>query len=361
MKELRSEYRDILEKYESDLGLYEDLSSSMCSLISTLISSSGISLHSISCRVKDRSSLERKIQKKDKYNSLEQITDIVGVRIITHYSDEVDKIAGIIETEFNVDSENSIDKRSTLDPDRFGYLSLHYVVNLSAERGTLLEYKRFDALKFEIQVRSILQHTWAEIEHDIGYKAKVEVPKPIRRKFSRLAGLLELADDQFVQIRDDLDSYEKTIREDILTEPANVGIDAITVYEYATKSEKVRLLDKRVAKLAFLRLKPLDKEDAARHIGFLEYFEIDSISKLEEELSENEEAILRRASDIGSSNAAERTVSQGVSIFYLHQVLAAKRFDREQIMKFLNEMRLGLEHDRGKFADYLSNFFETDE
>jgi len=350
----------MLEKYDRDRRLYEDLAASMRSLIGVLTPSSGVSPHSISSRVKERASIAKKIEQKDKYNSLDQITDIVGIRIITHYSDEVDRIAELIETEFNVDFDNSVDKRSILDPDRFGYISLHYVVNIKTERSKLLEYKHFSGVKFEIQIRSILQHTWAEIEHDIGYKAKIEVPKPIRRKFSRLAGLLELADDQFVQIRDDLKGYERAIRKNIRKKPENIGIDAVTIFEYANKSQKLKELDEKVAQLTSFQLRPLDKGDAGRHVKYLQYFGIESISELEQELIENEDSILRRATDIGKSNRKQKTASQGISIFYLHQVLAAKRLDKEEILPFLNKMSLSGKSEREEFANYLSNFFGSD-
>ena len=59
------------------------------------------------------------------------MTDLLGVRIITYFPDEVDKAAKLVEREFCVDPDNSVDKRSILDPDRFGYLSLHYVLTLN--------------------------------------------------------------------------------------------------------------------------------------------------------------------------------------------------------------------------------------
>jgi ppGpp synthetase/RelA/SpoT-type nucleotidyltranferase len=113
----------------------------------------------------------------------------------------------MVEREFVVDRTNSVDKRTLLDPDRFGYQSLHYVAALSVARTGLAEYGRFTGLRVEIQIRSTLQHAWAEIEHDLGYKSAAGVPRDIRRRFSRIAGLLELADEEFSVIRRDLDAY----------------------------------------------------------------------------------------------------------------------------------------------------------
>lgn len=61
------------------------------------------------------------------YQELGDVTDLVGLRIITYLPEDVDGVAQIIEDEFAIDRVNSIDKRLTSDPDRFGYASLHKV------------------------------------------------------------------------------------------------------------------------------------------------------------------------------------------------------------------------------------------
>lgn len=58
------------------------------------------------------------------------MTDIAAIRITMYYADEVDKIAERIPAEFDVDWDNSTDKRQVLDPHRFGYLSWHHVVSI---------------------------------------------------------------------------------------------------------------------------------------------------------------------------------------------------------------------------------------
>ncbi|MCK9398300.1 MAG: hypothetical protein M0Q44_22280 [Methylobacter sp.] len=342
----------ILDKYDQKLGLYNDLARSMNSLITVLLSYSSINPNSVSFRVKERSSLAKKLEKKDKYDLLEQITDIVGLRIISNYSDEVDEIAKIIENEFCLDKENSIDKRDGLDPDRFGYLSLHYVVSLNNDRAKLAEYKRFKGTKFEIQIRSVLQHTWAEIEHDIGYKTSVEVPKPIRRKFSRLAGLLELADDQFIQIRDDLDRYKKTVQESIISEPESISVDAVSVYEFANTSQLVKNLDTQISAITNLTIKEIEKKDVTGLIKYLQFFGIKSISQLNEALEANSDLILRRAKDVNSKGG---TAIKGLCIFYLSHALAAKTRNKEEIEAYVNVMGLLPSKAGEEFADYLLN------
>lgn len=195
---------EIIDNYRQNHSLYEDFTQQMNQLITTVLQERNFSVHSVVSRVKSEASLQHKINNPQKnYVSLEDITDICGLRIITHFADEVDQIAALLEQEFTIDAAHSIDKRKMLAPDRFGYLSLHFVVSLSPKRLQLTEYRRFAGLKIEIQIRSLLQHAWAEIEHDLEYKQPVTGAET-RRDFSRLAGLLEFADLEFEKLRDRL-------------------------------------------------------------------------------------------------------------------------------------------------------------
>jgi ppGpp synthetase/RelA/SpoT-type nucleotidyltranferase len=197
--------REIIKKYEEKYTFYQEFTEKMKSLVERILHKQNIPIHSIVSRTKTKNSLENKIVSAGhKYDRLEKITDLAGIRIITYYEDQIDQVANFIRQEFCVDEENSVDKRKMLAPDRFGYLSLHLIVNLSAERAGLPEYEQFKKCKVEIQIRSILQHAWAEIEHDLEYKNQANVTDETRRHFSRLAGLLEFADLEFEKIRDQI-------------------------------------------------------------------------------------------------------------------------------------------------------------
>lgn len=214
----------LIKQFEDKLSVFESFRIKTELLIRDILSANSVNFHQITSRLKSRESLEKKIMKKEGYKNLNEITDIVGSRIILYFEDEVDKVAEIIEKEFQIDPDNSIDKRK-IEFDRFGYLSLHYVVSLKRDRLKLIEYKEYKGLKLEIQIRSILQHSWAEIEHDIGYKGKHSIPDRAKRRFSRIAALLETADLEFVQLRNELTEYEFSVYNEIKSNPSNVNLN----------------------------------------------------------------------------------------------------------------------------------------
>ena len=116
---------NILAEYDKNKQLHNSFLSQMQSLIRNLIDREDVKISSMSSRIKEKESLSKKIDKKQrvisedpeeyKYNNLKDLTDICGIRICTFYSDDVDKIASIIENEFTVDIENSIDKRLPIE------------------------------------------------------------------------------------------------------------------------------------------------------------------------------------------------------------------------------------------------------
>ena len=171
-------------------------------LISQTLKQQGIELNSIEHRIKTVESLAGKLERKgEKYRQLSDITDLIGLRIVTFYTDDVDKVAAIISQLFDIDWANSVDKRKLHDLNSFGYNSLHYICSLHG-----------GSFPFEIQIRTALQHTWSAIEHDIGYKGAVKLPPQYRRQFSRLAGMLELADDDFSRLRTTMTEYRRHIQ-----------------------------------------------------------------------------------------------------------------------------------------------------
>ncbi|MBR3285753.1 MAG: hypothetical protein IKI70_05705 [Bacteroidales bacterium] len=192
----------ILDQYKQNLPNFLEQQKVVRSVLNDAFSKAGIVIANIESRVKTYESLEGKLRLKgSKYHSLEDITDILGFRIITFYIDDVDKVASVVERLFQIDWENSVDKRKLLEIDSFGYLSLHYICS----------YDSFP-FRFEVQMRTLLQHAWANMDHDTGYKSGVEVPRRYLRSMSRLASLLELVDEEFSKIRIELTDYKRRVQ-----------------------------------------------------------------------------------------------------------------------------------------------------
>lgn len=192
----------ILQEYRECLPLFQETEKRHLESIRDYLSKAGIRIAGLESRIKTESSLVGKLLLKgDKYKSLADITDIVGFRVITFYPDDVDKVASVIDRYYEVDWDNSVDKRKLHDIDSFGYLSLHYVCHTPD-----MPYR------MEIQMRTLMQHAWANMYHDIGYKSGVEIPKEYIRNMNRLAGMLELVDAEFSRIRMEVTDYRRRMQ-----------------------------------------------------------------------------------------------------------------------------------------------------
>ncbi|WNK59560.1 hypothetical protein RM151_08065 [Pantoea agglomerans] len=324
---------NIINDYDKNKRKYESFAKSLRSLISSLLLAEKINTHSVSFRIKERDSLEGKINSKGTYSCIDDITDIVGLRVITHFADEVDAIAKLIEREFIIDEENTIDKRKALEPDRFGYLSLHYIISISDKRKDLFEYSLYDGLKAEVQIRSILQHTWAEIEHDIGYKSSKDVPRFIKRQFSRLAGLLELADEEFISIRESLSDYTKEVNNNMLADMHNsLTIDKITLREFLKKSSLIsNIVDEIKIKVGDVLDVESDYHGAA--INSLHCMGVFSIGELEKYFEEYKHEVANRVAWVVNKVPVSFKNNRPYEILalYLAQIIAFSRGGEEGI------------------------------
>jgi ppGpp synthetase/RelA/SpoT-type nucleotidyltranferase len=197
----------LLEQYRQQRPMLEQIEKEAFQLLSQAIHEQHVEISSIEHRVKTEESLAGKLELKgDKYQTINDITDLVGIRIITFYTDDVDKVAVIVKQLFKVDWRNSVDKRKVHQLNSFGYNSLHYICSLRTDDEQMRN------VRFEIQMRTALQHVWSAIEHDIGYKGAVRLPPEYRRQFSRLAGMLELADDEFSRLRTTMTDYRRQVQ-----------------------------------------------------------------------------------------------------------------------------------------------------
>ncbi len=347
----------LIEDFKSKRGIYEAFCERGESLINELIAGSGITPFKIESRTKAVDSFEEKVKIKAKYKNLNEVTDLVGVRIITYLESDVDKVAEIIYSEFVVDPENSIDKRD-LETNEFGYRSLHVVVELNKSREKLLEYQRFKGLKLEIQIRSILQHAWAEIEHDIGYKGKSTLPKSTRRNFNRLAALLETADVEFDRLKKSLDQYEENVTEDIKNKPNEVELNKPSLISYIEGNQKIEELDKQIAQIMKGTFNSMTPYAIESQIYKFNLFGITTIEELDDTFNINFDNIIKFTKHFKEKQKDEdynpnAIFRSGISLHYLAYALITLPQYIHEADKFANIVQRPNSEASRQLADLL--------
>lgn len=160
-------------------------------------------------RVKDRNECTQKFDRKyrsalektdGKYFIKDHISDLVGVRVVCIYESDIEKVSEILRKEFNLIDETDKSKELESTVSSFGYKGLHLDLKLSTKRMKLPEYSKFINFPFEVQIRSIVQDAWSEVEHKLKYKK--QTPDHLSRRIAGLAALFEIADREFETIRD---------------------------------------------------------------------------------------------------------------------------------------------------------------
>ena len=180
-------------------GLHE-VTERYVAIITTLLDDAGINYLSVTGRTKSVASFAakavRSLDGEALYaDPLTEITDVVGVRVITYLQSDVVAVAELFADQLTVIADRDLGEETAREG-RFGYASRHLLISAPAARER----------PASVQVRTVLQHAWAEFEHDIRYKGTVpaELAPDLERRFSLAAGLLELADREFSEIRNQL-------------------------------------------------------------------------------------------------------------------------------------------------------------
>lgn len=231
---------------------YEQLCEVARLILKEALSRKAIKIQSIEGRAKTAESFGRKAAKpseiepqKPKYiNPLEDIKDLAGVRVVAFFPGSLNEIDNVIAQEFEILERSDKGERLIVEG-QFGYNSVHYLVSFSKNRAALPEYERFSQSILEIQVRTVLQHAWAEIEHDIQYKSTSVIPLEIRRRFMSLAGVLEIADREFQAIQDE----DNRLRENARSLIRKGELDEVEITPDALKSFLSRRIgaDRRIS------------------------------------------------------------------------------------------------------------------
>lgn len=210
----KSQFRDF---FDSSYHLLEDANNSFVALVNALVTHSGsIAVSKVEGRVKDKEECIRKFNRKyrteleskaEPYSIRDHISDLIGLRIVCLYEDDIEKVRIVLAEHFDI--IDVTDKIALIENTEgsFGYKGLHLDLKLGASRRCLPEYAAYASFNFEVQIRTIIQDSWSVLDHKIKYKKSI--PNHLKRRINTLAALFELADREFCEIRD---STEEEIR-----------------------------------------------------------------------------------------------------------------------------------------------------
>jgi putative GTP pyrophosphokinase len=206
------------EFYDSSRMLLEEAKDAFMALIRSLLLDAGtVEISKIEGRVKDREECIQKFNRKYRptlessetpYAIRERISDLIGIRVVCLYEDQIRTLHETLgDNQFKVLA--TTDKIANIENTEasFGYKGLHLDLILSEARAAMPEYRRYAAIPFELQLRTIVQDSWSVLDHKIKYKKSI--PNSLKRRINTLAALFELADREFRTIREATDEEIK--------------------------------------------------------------------------------------------------------------------------------------------------------
>lgn len=221
--------QEFIAEFEKIRPVYIEFAKLLENILNEAVKSLSI-LAIVQARPKGVVSFSNKIISKDKYkNPLVDMTDLCGGRVIVHFQSQVEKICNFIKENFEIDEANSLDAKSRLQVNEFGYRSVHYIV--TPKKDSILGIgvdDKFKTLKAEIQVRTLAEHVWADISHDRIYKTELNIPDEWKREAARLSAVLENADKEFAGMSSEIDSLTTIYELQFETEKAEVDILKLT-------------------------------------------------------------------------------------------------------------------------------------
>lgn len=310
----------LMQQFQERLPELQALAQQAYDLMHNALQEQGIYVTAMEHRVKTEQSLAGKLELKGaKYKTIEDVTDLVGLRVITFYTDEVDKVAAIAKRVFDIDWQESVDKRKH-QLNAFGYNSLHYICRLKT-----------GGLRFELQMRTALQHVWSTIEHDIGYKGDVQLPPEFRRQFSRLAGMLELADDEFSRLRSTITDYRRKIQS--LVKSGRLDDVALSNDSFRSFVElnPFDRLNNRIAAVNQAEIYPVSMMP---YLPLLESFGMETLGDVQRFIEDNsEDAYLLALSQLAVTDLD--ILSSSTALQYLCVVYVLKNYGGRKDLKFI--------------------------
>ena len=338
----------LMQQYRELVPTLEEIAKKAYDLLRRALREQGIYVTAYEFRVKTEESLAGKLERKGaKYKSIYDITDLVGLRVITFYTDEVDKVAAIAKRVFDIDWQESVDKRKLHQLDSFGYNSLHYICRL---KDATPEQPRF-----ELQMRTALQHVWSTIEHDTGYKGDVKIPREYKRQFSRLAGMLELVDDEFSRLRLVLTDYRRQVQTLVKSgqlDEVSLSSDSFRSYLDLKPFDR---LNRRIAAVNHAEIYPVSMMN---YLPIRESFGLETLGDVQHFIDENSDDAYQMAlSQLALTDLD--ILSSAAALQYLCLVYVLKHDGGRRGLKYVYDIINGESDANTRLADMMLEQAET--
>jgi ppGpp synthetase/RelA/SpoT-type nucleotidyltranferase len=282
--------------------------------------------------VKSWDSINEKLERVSlKINSVNDLQDLVGLRIHLLFNKDSDQVLNIIRKSFTVIREYNTQKR--LKEDQFGYSSFHFVISIPETWLSLPTLAGLKGYKAEIQIRTLAQHIWAEASHFIQYKMEASVPPSMLRSIYRVSALLETIDLEFDRLMEERERYRKEIKTTKKDNTLNVDILEETLDELFPKKNK----------------DTQDKEDLSSLLEELNFFGITTYKQLKALINKHEKLIFRDEAEYVKQSA--ETLHKGKQIVGT----SVERIKEGVYFTYVGLARTALTCEFGKnFTNYLS-------
>ncbi len=198
---------ELLPQYNEQLSHFKHLKTAGIAALKRELQKRSLKVESVSGRIKAFDKLQTKASAKNMSNPFTEMSDIVGLRVICLFQSDIDTVKDIIRQTFDVVKED--DKLSDREKDVFNYGGTHFDVRLrdisddETTSGVNSTSSDLHGMVFEIQIKTICQHAWSVISHNLFYKPKNDndIAHANERDFYAINGLFYVADTHFEMIK----------------------------------------------------------------------------------------------------------------------------------------------------------------
>lgn len=204
-------YYDEAEEWKSTLFLYNSALREINTKLEILndefkLAHSYNPIEHITSRIKSPESIAKKIRKKNKELTVENIVkyvnDVAGIRVICSFTSDIYRLANAIGNQNDVKVLRV--KDYITNPKENGYKSYHMIVSVP-----IFLTDNVIETKVEIQIRTIAMDFWASLEHKIYYKFEGNAPESIRKDLKECADIIQYLDHKMMSLNAEIQNYNK--------------------------------------------------------------------------------------------------------------------------------------------------------